>query len=65
MKVSQVEQLGGHALMYGTLQGGSASVTAQVAGQHAARPDDVVALYAPRAACHYFDASGLRVESAA
>ena len=64
MKVSQVEQLGGHALLYGTLQGGSASVTAQVAGQHAARHDDVVALYAPRAACHYFDASGLRVESA-
>jgi multiple sugar transport system ATP-binding protein len=64
MKVSQVEQLGGHALMYGTLQGGSASVTAQVAGQHAARHDDVVALYAPRAACHYFDANGLRVGSA-
>ena len=64
MTVSQVEQLGGHALLYGKLKDGTASVTAQVAGQHAAQPDDVIAVYAPRAACHYFNADGLRVAAA-
>ena len=63
--VTQVEQLGGHALLYGKLQGGTASVTAQVAGQHAAQLDDVVVLHAPRAACHYFNSDGLRVVAAA
>jgi multiple sugar transport system ATP-binding protein len=61
MQVTQVEQLGGHALLYGTLQGGTGTITAQVAGQHAAKPDDVITLHAPRAACHFFDASGLRI----
>ncbi len=61
IKIAQVEQLGGHALLYGHLADGSTAVTAQVAGQHAAKPDDLLTLYAPRAACHRFDAGGLRL----
>ncbi len=61
MQITQVEQLGGHALLYGTLSGGNTAVTAEVAGQHAAKPDDVITLHAPRAACHYFDTGGLRL----
>ena len=37
------------------------AVTAEVAGQHAAKPDELITLHAPRAACHFFDASGLRI----
>ena len=67
MQVTQVEQLGGHALLYGTLPGGTTAqtITAQVAGQHAAKPDDTITLHAPRAACHHFDASGLRIAATA
>jgi multiple sugar transport system ATP-binding protein len=61
MTIRQIEQLGGHALLYGTLPDGSTTLTAQVAGQHAARPGDQVTLYAAPAACHYFDADGLRL----
>jgi multiple sugar transport system ATP-binding protein len=61
MQITQVEQLGGHALLYGTLSGGATVVTAEVAGQHAAKPDELITLHAPRAACHFFDASGLRI----
>jgi multiple sugar transport system ATP-binding protein len=61
MQITQVEQLGGHALLYGTLPGGTTAVTAEVAGQHAAKPDELITLHAPRAACHFFDASGLRI----
>ncbi len=61
MQITQVEQLGGHALLYGTLPGGATAVTAEVAGQHAARPDELITLHAPRAACHFFDANGLRI----
>jgi len=63
LSIKQVEQLGGHALLYGTLPDGETSVTAQCAGQHAARPGDLVTLYAPPAACHYFDADGLRLRA--
>ena len=65
MQVTQVEQLGGHALLYGTLPGGRTAITAQVAGQHAAKPDDTITLHAPREACHHFDASGLRIAATA
>jgi multiple sugar transport system ATP-binding protein len=61
MNITQVEQLGGHALLYGTLPDGSTSLTAQVAGQHAARPGDSVTLHAPASACHLFAADGLRL----
>jgi multiple sugar transport system ATP-binding protein len=64
MAVTQVEQLGGHALLYGMLPDGSTALTAQVAGQHAARPGDALTLYAPPAACHFFDAGGLRLGAA-
>ncbi len=37
---------------------GATAVTAEVAGQHAAKPDELITLHAPRAACHFFDASG-------
>ena len=61
MNITQVEQLGGHALLYGILPDGSTSLTAQVAGQHAARPGDSVTLHAPASACHLFAADGLRL----
>jgi multiple sugar transport system ATP-binding protein len=63
LSITQVEQLGGHALLYGNLPDGETSVTAQCAGQHAARPGDLVTLYAPPAACHFFDADGLRLNA--
>ncbi len=65
MKITQVEQLGGHALLYGHLPDGTTAITAQVAGQHAAKPDDTITLHAPREACHHFDASGLRIAATA
>ncbi len=58
MTVVQVEQLGGHALLYGTLPDGSTAFTAQCAGQHSARPGDALTLYAPASACHLFEANG-------
>jgi len=61
MQIKQVEQLGGHALLYGTLADGTTTLTAQVAGQHAAKPGDAITLHAPRDACHCFDAAGLRL----
>jgi multiple sugar transport system ATP-binding protein len=65
MLVTQVEQLGGHALLYGTLPDKQTSFSAQCAGQHAARPGDALTLYAPAAACHFFDADGLRLAARA
>jgi hypothetical protein len=47
------------------LPDGSTSLTAQVAGQHAAKPGDGVTLYAPASACHLFDADGLRLGAGA
>jgi ABC-type sugar transport system ATPase subunit len=64
LSVTQVEQLGGHALLYGTLPDGQTSVTAQCAGQHAAKPGDRITLYAPPGACHLFGADGLRLAPA-
>jgi multiple sugar transport system ATP-binding protein len=65
MRINQVEQLGGHALLYGHLADGRTTITAQVAGQHPAQPDESITLHAPRAACHRFDAEGLRLADAA
>jgi multiple sugar transport system ATP-binding protein len=65
VSITQVEQLGGHALLYGTLPDGSTTLNAEVAGQHAARPGDNVTVYAPPGACHFFDAGGLRLGAAA
>ena len=64
MRIGQVEQLGGHALLYGHLADGKTTITAQVAGQHAAKPGESITLHAPRAACHRFDADGLRLTDA-
>ena len=61
MQVAQVEQLGGHALLYGTLPDGQTAFSAQCAGQHAARPGDALTLYAPPSACHLFGADGVRL----
>lgn len=61
MRVNQVEQLGGHALLHGTLPDGQTGISAQCPGQHAARPGDALTLYAPAAACHLFDADGRRL----
>jgi len=61
MQITQVEQLGGHALLYGMLPGSSTAITAQVAGQHVAKPDEAITLHAPRQACHFFDPNGLRI----
>ena len=61
MQVAQVEQLGGHALLYGTLPDGQTAFSAQCAGQHAARPGDALTLYAPPSACHLFGADGARL----
>ena len=65
LQVTQVEQLGGHALLYGLLPDGTTSISAQVAGQHEAQIGDTIHLHAPAAACHYFSADGLRIATAA
>ncbi len=65
MHITQVEQLGGHALLYGTLPDGQTAISAQCAGQHAAQPGDALTLYVPAAACHFFDANGLRLAPSA
>jgi multiple sugar transport system ATP-binding protein len=65
MRITQVEQLGGHALLYGRLPDEATTLTAQVTGQHRAQPGDAITLHAPRQACHHFDADGLRLPATA
>jgi multiple sugar transport system ATP-binding protein len=55
--VTEVEQLGGHCLLYGTLPDGGPRVTAQCVGQRETRIGDVVTLYAAAPQCHLFEAS--------
>ncbi len=62
MRVEQVEHLGGHSLVYGTLgDTGATRATAHVEGQTAVRAGDSVAVALPVAACHLFaaDEAGL------
>jgi multiple sugar transport system ATP-binding protein len=61
MRVTQVEQLGGHALLYGVLPDDSTPLTVLCTGQVRARLGDLLALNAPPEACHFFDAQGLRL----
>jgi multiple sugar transport system ATP-binding protein len=53
--VSQVEQLGGLSLIYGTLPGTATRVTVQCAGQVAVRVGDTLTAHAPPEACHLFE----------
>jgi multiple sugar transport system ATP-binding protein len=54
--VSQVEQLGGLSLVYGSLPGeGNSRVTVQSAGQVRTAVGDTLTAYAPAEACHLFE----------
>jgi multiple sugar transport system ATP-binding protein len=52
--VSQVEQLGGLSLVYGTLAGSDTRVTVQSAGQVRTAVGDTLTAHAPADACHLF-----------
>jgi multiple sugar transport system ATP-binding protein len=52
--VSQVEQLGGLSLVYGTLPGGETRVTLQSPGQVRTAVSESLTAYAPPVACHLF-----------
>jgi multiple sugar transport system ATP-binding protein len=56
IEVTQVEQLGGLSLLYGTLPGGQTRVTVQSAGQVRTGVGDTLTAYAPPEACHVFAA---------
>jgi multiple sugar transport system ATP-binding protein len=56
--VTEVEQLGGHCLIYGTLPNGGPRFTAHCEGQLATRIGDTVTLYAEARFCHLFEATG-------
>jgi len=58
IKVTEVEQLGGHCLIYGTLPSDGTRVTAQCEGQQPTRSGDTVTLYAQADSCHLFETSG-------
>jgi len=53
--VSQVEQLGGLSLIYGSLAGDAGRVTVQNAGQVATQVGDTMVAYAPPESCHVFE----------
>ena len=53
--VTQVEQLGGQSLFYGTLPGDGGRMTLLCPGQVAVRVGDALTAYAPPSACHAFD----------
>ncbi len=52
--VSQVEQLGGLSLVYGSLPGNDTRITVQGAGQVRTAVGDTLTAYAPAEACHLF-----------
>jgi multiple sugar transport system ATP-binding protein len=58
IKVSGVEQLGGHCLIYGKLPDESTRITAQCEGQRLTRIGDTVTLYAKPEVCHLFETAG-------
>jgi multiple sugar transport system ATP-binding protein len=53
--VSQVEQLGGLSLIYGTLPGDAGRITVQNAGQVDTKVGDTLIAYAPPECCHVFE----------
>ena len=56
--VSQVEQLGGLSLVYGTLPGGETRITLQSPGQVRTAVGDTLTAYAPPESCHLFATDG-------
>lgn len=58
IKVTEVEQLGGHCLIYGTLPSDGTRVTAHCEGQQPTQIGDTVTLYAEARTCHLFEADG-------
>jgi multiple sugar transport system ATP-binding protein len=54
--VEQLEQLGGHSLVYGTIERNDARVTVHVLGQTNVRAGDVVGVALSGAQCHLFAA---------
>ncbi|MEO8411291.1 MAG: TOBE domain-containing protein, partial [Propionivibrio sp.] len=56
IKVNEVEQLGGHCLIYGTLPDAGVRITAQCEGQQPTRIGDRITLYAEPLTSHLFAA---------
>jgi multiple sugar transport system ATP-binding protein len=54
--VTQVEQLGGLSLVYGTLPGDAGRITVQRPGQVAVNVGESIVAHAPAEACHVFEA---------
>jgi multiple sugar transport system ATP-binding protein len=61
LHIDRIEQLGGQALLYGTLPDRQTPLCAVCPGQTELRAGQVVALHAAPADCHLFDARGLRL----
>jgi ABC-type sugar transport system ATPase subunit len=55
MAVTQVEQLGGLSLIYGTLPGNTGRLTVQCAGQVSTSVGETLTAYAPAEVCHVFE----------
>jgi len=58
IKVTGVEQLGGHCLIYGDLPNDGTRITAHCEGQQPTRIGDMVTVFAPPSSCHLFEKSG-------
>jgi multiple sugar transport system ATP-binding protein len=58
IRVSEVEQLGGHCLIYGMLPGDATRIVAHCQGQRQTRIGEVVSVYADPASCHLFETEG-------
>lgn len=58
IKVTGVEQLGGHCLIYGSLPNDGTRITAHCEGQQPTRIGDTVTLYAKPDTCHLFETDG-------
>jgi ABC-type sugar transport system ATPase subunit len=55
LAVTQVEQLGGLSLIYGTLPGNTGRLTVQCAGQVSTSVGETLTAYAPAEVCHVFE----------
>ncbi len=58
VKVTEVEQLGGHCLIYGNLPNDGTRITAHCEGQQPTSIGDTVTLYAKPETCHLFEIDG-------
>jgi ABC-type sugar transport system ATPase subunit len=56
LNVEQLEQLGGHSLMYGTVAGSDARATMHVAGQTSVRAGSAIGMSMDAAHAHLFAA---------